>query len=223
VEGNKEDALDPPLAKLAFHLLESGTNDAQIAGQLEVASTVIVYALALDERCDAGYLEMQLWEVAKVIEHAGLLAGARRKMSRAALICTEGESISVLSGACSSLLKDFEKKNGRMWMFDPVQLSDADALHNTFQRIASRRTLLGSTEEDCGLAEHVSDQTEADTPAFLVPFNVPRRRGPGSTNSKSSLATSNGGPVPIFEAEDEGSECSETAMELHRKAFTLGA
>jgi len=224
VEGKGEKD-DPPLAKLAFHLLESGANDAQIAGQLEVASTVIVYALTLDERCDAGYLEMQLWEVAKVIEHAGLLTGARRKMSRAALICTEGEGVSDLSGACSLLLKDFEKKNGRMWMFDLVQLSDANALHNLFQRIASRRTLLGSTEEDCGLPEDGSNQPEADMPAFMVPLdiNIPRRRGPGSATSKSSIATTNGGPPPIFEAENEGSECSEGAMELHRRAFSLGA
>jgi len=118
-------------------------------------------------------------------------------------------------------LSDFEHANGDLWKFGPLCMEDPEALHATFAEMTSARLKYAqNAPEDPAEepAEPVPAGQEQDIYKFK-PSAGNHMRGSAASDAGSSLSEQE--LPPAFEAEASGSECSESALELHRMVFGL--
>jgi len=131
-------------------------------------------------------------------------------------------------------LADFEQLHGDMWKFGPIYTEDGDAFHAAFAEMASvriNRVNLSDTPADSSQLTGRPDDEEVeamgedgeDERSLLEQQLVARSARSGRelvrSNSTSSQSSEGWQRPPIFEAECDGSACSEDALEKHVRIF----
>lgn len=139
---------------------------------------------------------------------------------------------------------DFTQEHGKIPTFGPVPLEDAEILHGIFQKIAADRAahcgsggqgqvqaaeggegglddaVPGAAEEDELPTGEASESIQAwedwadpgSTEGSPIALEVSSNASTASTATKPEVP-------PYFAAERSGSECSESALELHMRTF----
>jgi len=222
------------LAKLAFNDRGFDDDPPQCETRKEALGSAIVYALDMSRKDDEDKhsFKEQLQMLRDALHRLRTQTRARMRPVKALLLYGSDETaIEPKSGLESWALElaDFEHEGGYMWKFGPLNLQDHDLLHATFGEMTSARiqhALTGEDEELEGGVAMAEDQEGEEREAAEVSF-TPSAGLCNTTRDRMSSAGSSFSEQerpPQFEAEMSGSECSETAMELHARTFgTLDA
>jgi len=189
----------------------------------ESMSAAIVYVLWIDGQNPEGACNFQdqLQGMTSAIDNYRSRSKARKRPVKAVLLLFERRE----SGAPKSGLEtwalnltDWEHRHGDLWKFGPLCMEDLDSLHGTFAEMTSSRLkhAQNDKEEDLPPDDGKDDFTFKPSAGQFA-----ARAGPGGSRSDAGSSCSEQELPPAFEAEASGSECSESAMELHRAVFGL--
>lgn len=220
------------VCKLVFNPKNFGAEIAICNSQLEALRSVIVFMLNVGDTIPDGKtktFDEQLQCLEESINDMRSRSKPKQRPVRAIILCyppgTGAVSESAESGWAASLA-DFESRTGDLWKFGPISTGDANGLHDIFSEVASVRIAhyqnLESTGED--LKKDDDDGHEQVQKDFLIPVpeNGTNVGQLGRNRSDSWSECSEGGErPPFFGAECSGSDCSETALELHARTFGL--
>mmetsp|Transcript_79374 Transcript_79374/g.157274 ORF Transcript_79374/g.157274 Transcript_79374/m.157274 type:complete len:359 (+) Transcript_79374:138-1214(+) len=225
------------LVKMTFEPVTFSQQIPRCSSRLEALSTAMVFVLCIDQPSDDHIsLEEQLVSLAGVLEQAREETQPRLRPVRAVILCTlrnlnaeEGGTGSIADEPWAVQLADFQQVHGNMWMFGPIHADDGTAIHAAFTEMASVRIAkvhLSGELEDQGHRDETGEEEgkeeggddgwdeQNDDNGFLK-LCQPRRR----SSSKSSACSEGWQRPPVFEAEADGSACSEDALKRHAEIF----
>mmetsp|Transcript_173973 Transcript_173973/g.557722 ORF Transcript_173973/g.557722 Transcript_173973/m.557722 type:complete len:428 (-) Transcript_173973:221-1504(-) len=214
------------VAKLAMNPLSFDQDMPIWETRQEAMSSAIVYVLWIDGKTHDGEsnFDDQLQGFRESLKLLRSNSRARLRPVKAVLLLYTGKT----SGApkpglerWALSLADFEQTDGGdLWKFGPLCLEDLDLLHATFAEMTTTRLKHAQNDKDDPSLDEPPPGEGQDIYRFKPSAgNVQAMRGTPS-DAASSVCSERELP-PAFEAEASGSECSETAMELHRLAFGL--
>jgi len=226
------------LAKLVFQPVAFGQHIPKCTSKLDALSTAMVFVLAINhpsgERLS---LEEQLANLANVLDQNRAETKAKLRPVRAVILCSfQSQNIGHADESWAAQLSDFEQVHGDMWKFGPICTQDGDAFHAAFAEMASvriNRVNLSDTAADSSQLAVRPDEDEVEAMGAdgedersLFEQQLAARSARSSkelvrSNSSSSQSSEGWQRPPIFEAECDGSECSEDALEQHVKIFGL--
>mmetsp|Transcript_124014 Transcript_124014/g.246953 ORF Transcript_124014/g.246953 Transcript_124014/m.246953 type:complete len:486 (-) Transcript_124014:171-1628(-) len=226
------------LAKLVFQPVAFGQSIPKSTSRLDALSTAMVFVLSINHPSgDRLSLEEQLANLANVLEQNRTETKAKLRPVRAVILCSfHNPNVGHADESWAAQLADFEQVHGDMWKFGPIYTEDGDAFHAAFAEMASLRinrvNLSDVHADSLQLAEKPDeDEVEAtgedveDERTLLEQQLFARSARSGGelerSNSVSSLGSEGWQRPPIFEAECDGSECSEAALEQHVQIFGL--
>jgi len=210
------------VAKLAFHVRSFEDEPPPCATRQDALSNAIVYALDISEKNKDGdsTFQEQLDKYQAALDRLrSTTRGKLRPVKALLLYSSTPDGVLPKSGLESWALQlaDFEQERGDTWKFGPVSLTDDDALHQIFAEMTTARlehSQLAADEPEEPALE------EGDEPAFVPSAGGALLRRRDRMASTSSSASEQERP-PCFGAEMDGSECSETAMEIHARTFGI--
>jgi hypothetical protein len=229
----KDDKEKPLLAKMVLRPLPLIEDVPLCSTHLEALSTVIVFLLQLDNKKNT--IDEQLAMIHQATQRMRSRTRSKLRPVRAIMI-TQGEQGSAGSTepeeSWGPKLSEFEESYGKTWQFGPLNEVDGDALQATFGEMASVRIkqneanegtqMFNEEEEDVLLLESELELQDPEYAEKAAEERLVRALSGGSRPSETSSTTSEGAHrPPMFEAEFEGSQCSESAMELHARIFGL--
>jgi len=220
----------PQLAKLAFQVVMPGEDTPACTSRAEALNTVLAFVILLDAGSSGGprSLQGQLQAMAETVQRSRQLARPRRRPVRAVLLCENAGTLAMPEAQWGSALAKWEEEHGYLWKFGPLSWEAADSWHATFTEMASVRLLANRTGKGLGDANAPTDDEAgggeddvADTEQDLLQ-SFTKTRSRASVASDNESCTSEGFMrPPVFEAEYDGSACSESALELHRRLDEL--
>lgn len=224
------------LAKLVFQPVAFGQPIVKVTSRLDALSTAMVFVLAINHPSgDRLSLEEQLAKLAGVLEQSRAETKAKLRPVRAVILCSfQDPNMGHADESWAGQLADFEQLHGDMWKFGPIYTEDGDAFHAAFAEMASvriNRVNLSDTPADSSQLTGRPDDEEVeamgedgeDERSLLEQQLVARSARSGRelvrSNSTSSQGSEGWQRPPIFEAECDGSACSEDALEKHVRIF----
>jgi len=233
------------LAKLGFAPVNFGQDMPKCMSRLEALSTAMVFVLLVDSPSGGqpNSLQQQLQELAAAIARSRSQTRSKLRPVRAVILCSAGDAGAQPEAgfqgedSWSSALADFEQVHGDMWKFGPVPLQDGDLLHAAFAEIVSVRISQGGqcSEGAAGAPPGTQEQEpeeeeEGGEGLERVLLEQQMQAHDVGCSSSSRQRSCSRGPSecsegwqrpPVFEAEFDGSECSEEALERHAKTFGI--
>jgi len=222
------------VAKLALEARAFGQDVPIYETRQEALSAAIVYVLTIDtcrEGDPAGESDFQDQLEAFRCSVAGLRTNTRARLRpvKVVLLCCSRGSSAVPKSSLEQWavqLADFEQENGDLWKFGPVSLESGDNLHATLAEMTSARIVhIQSGSDAAKPGEDAVDQQERDEltggeATWSPSAGQGGRRSDGELSDRDSSVSEQERP-PHFVAEASGSECSETAWELHTRIFGI--
>lgn len=221
------------VAKLALNPLPIGQDAPPCKTRQEGLSTANVYTLSIDTVRDGDSdFKAQLEELEKSLQRLRANVRARCRPVKALLLCCarpEGLEPRSSLERWAVELADFEQVQGEMWKFGPVCIEHGEDLHATFVEMTSARIVhvrksdadqAGPGEDPADALQQDDDATRQEDVASLLGGTDLFPRSPGGHSETPSTVSERERP-PCFEAEMSGSECSETALELHERTFRM--
>ncbi|CAK0831101.1 unnamed protein product [Prorocentrum cordatum] len=137
------------LAKLAFTRVAPGAELPVCGSPFEALSTIIVITLVVAGSVlgedPAAAVHDQLRALKELVGLLRVRTPTKLRPVRAVLLCylDEARSLSENNGArtCEwqDIISEFEEENGKLWKFGPVDPSDKEEVHATFEQMASAR------------------------------------------------------------------------------------
>jgi len=223
------------MAKLVFNPKDFGQEVPMCNSRLEALRSVVVFMLNVgDVGADgkAMSFDAQLTCLSEVIDDMRARSRPKSRPVRAIILCYPkgtAEKVGQDGSGWTSSLADFEQKTGDLWKFGPISIGDADGLHDVFTEMASVRIAhyenveaAGGKDDDDG-KEGEEERNSQVLQDFLmpVPENGNIQQGRISRSDSMSECSEGGERPPFFGAECSGSDCSESALELHARTFGL--
>lgn len=210
------------LAKLGFQVMRHAENVPKYKKRQEVLSTVIIFTLSLDRGLE--YFEEQLESMAADVETMRTKNKAKFRPVRAVLLCNNTSDDpdagqTQHEETWSAALSDYESIHGELWKFGPLNLQDKGAVRAVFAEMADCRVQqLDDAPPEPEDAEEPHEEGIAEEEAEDLDDEMKDQFDMVETASTSGCSEGWHRP-PVFEAEDEGSICSEGAMERHNQMF----
>lgn len=211
------DGEQPQLAKLVFTPQLINEDVPVCQSWQEASSSVVVFILTVDGPLSgAGGFEEQLLDLAAAVERIRGRGKAKHRPVRAVILC-QAQADTGAGEPWAATLSEFENKHGELWKFGPLALQDGDALHATFSEIVSWRIDKSRTER-AGLGPKEPEEMEQDGEEVVVISQRSEEEDVRVSRVNSTKSEGYHRP-PVFEAECDGSECGDAALELHARYF----
>lgn len=217
------------LAKLVFHRSLTGEDIPQCTSRAEALATVMVFTLSVGAPLEGqGSFEEQLRRLRVLVDRMRSRGKAKLRPVRAVVLIqsqSEAEARSDQGEQWAAGLADFEYAHGELWKFGPLSLQDGDSLHSTFAEMASARIAkydAGGSPSSAGPREPEDEEEDGDGDHDEFVGRSSEEDDLRIRRPRSPSDASEGWQPPVFEAEFDGSECSEAALELHTRLFGLG-
>lgn len=209
------------MAKLAFHARGFEDDPPPCYTRQDALNNAIVYALdiAATNKDGEPTFPEQLANYHKALSRLRASTKSKLRPVKALLLYSStSDGAQPKSGLESWALQlaDFEQETGDTWKFGPVPLQDEDALHHIFAEMTSTRLAHTQNEDQ---QEDMDGEEEPPTFTPSAGDYRPNRRRDGRHSSNSSVSEQE--RPPCFDAEMSGSECSDSALELHARTFGL--
>jgi len=212
------------LAKLVFDTLDFGMKLPSCASRLEALSTAMVFLLVIDGPLgrNGGFAE-QLQSLVSTVEQNRQETHAKFRPVRAVILAST-EASNTLDCEANAWVAQwalFEQEQGDTWKFGPMAMQDSDAFHAAFAEMATTRIAEGrcSTAAACEPVNEADEEEAVKLERQLLEQRLQEReretavrRVPSRTGSEYSEGWQQ---PPVFDAEVDGSACSEGALEAY--------
>lgn len=212
---------NPLLAKLVFQSLGIDQDIPRCSTHYEALTTVIAFTINVG--VDMKQLKAQLQALSEKVDSMRSQTRSRLRPVRAVILTMpRGENEAALNEEWANVLFEHEQASGGFWKFGPLDLSDPDSFHATFTEMCSQRIAHNQTggQELNEPGDDERAQEERETEALLKEGGLAQgNMGVTRHGSDSSTCSEGFQRPPIFEAEVDGSECSDGAVELHARVF----
>jgi len=214
---------DSSVAKLAF--TTHPFDDVRIGcnTQQEALSTVVVYAMDVDQRKPDGESTFpeQLQRLHRTVTALRSKVKSQMRPVKALLLCCHGHTPKTTLESWALDLADYEQAHGSLWKFGPVNAQDANALYAIFTEMTSCRLLHQTSSPAAGFSEEGEDDGPVNENSCEMAFVPSAGAVEARPKSPCLSSASEQEHPPRFTAESCGSECSDNTLEVHAKTFGL--